>query len=366
MASGSLNDAMYNMIDLIKIQPEGDDSVDFVPSQSGWWNRAKGFIDIENQDSIRTSASSLLLGAYYLTGDDELYETRALPMLEHGVSRNERGWSPKGFAVYGDPSLWKMAAVPFDVSTVSTLYDMTRGQNAGLHAVGLQEYRFRNPDQFQRGPIIQPLMTYRMTGDERYLNEAISAADSYIANEIDIPSTAIPDRRNFFYNYGKLWVEILELYEETNDPKYLAAAHKEAKRYASIFTARPVPEGEITIPQPSPFNYYLAFRWPESYKYPYERKLLPEDEPGGARQVDSWVVSPTGLTFEAGDTSGAYRMNAQEAPFLLRLAEYTGDELLKDIAHNAVIGRYTNYPGYYYRGLVQSQQEPDFPLAWTN
>lgn len=362
VGSGSLNDAMYNMIDLLKIEPQGDDSVNYVPSQSGWWNRAKGFIDIENQDSIRTAASSILLGAYYLTGDDQLYNTRALPMLEHGVSRNERGWSPKGAPVYGDPSLWKMAAVPFDVSTISAFYEMTRGQNAGLHALGLEEYRFRNPDQFVRGPVIQPLMTYRMTGDNRYLQEAIAAADKYIASDIDTPSTAIPDRNNFFYNYGKLWVEILELYEETKDPKYLDAAHKEAKRYASIFVARPVPEGQITIPQPSPFRYDLAFRWSPENMYPYTRSRLPEDEPGASKQVDSWVVSPTGMTFEAGNTSAAYRMNAQEAPFMLRLASYTGDDLLKDIAHNAVIGRYTNYPGYYYRGLIQSQQEPDFPL----
>ncbi|MDR6878821.1 cadherin-like beta sandwich domain-containing protein [Bacillus sp. 3255] len=362
VGSGSLNDAMYNMIELLKIEPQGDDSVDYVPSQSGWWNRAKGFVDIENQDAIRTAASSVLLGAYYLTGDDQLYETRALPMLEHGVSRNERGWSPKGAPVYGDPSLWKMAAVPFDVSTISSFYDMTRGQNAGLHALGLEEYRFRNPDQFVRGPVIQPLMTYRMTGDSRYLQEATAAADAYIASDIDTPSTAIPDRNSFFYSYGKLWVEILELYEETKDPKYLAAAHKEAKRYASIFVARPVPGGRITIPQPSPFRYDLAFRWSPESMYPYTRTRLPEDEPGASMQVDSWVVSPTGMTFEAGNTSAAYRMNAQEAPFMLRLASYTGDELLRDIAHNAVIGRYTNYPGYYYRGFIQSQQEPDFPL----
>ncbi|MGG1554219.1 cadherin-like beta sandwich domain-containing protein [Paenibacillus ferrarius] len=362
VAAGSLNDAMYNMIDLIKINPQGDDSVNYVPSLSGWWNRAKGFVDIENQDSIRTAASSVLLGAYKLTGDDELYETRALPMLEHGVSRNERGWSPTKATINGDSTQWKMAAVPFDVSTISTFYEMTGGRNAGLYALGQEEYRFRNPDQFNRGPVIQPLMMYRMTGDASYLDTAKAAADQYIAQEIDTPSTAVPDRNNFFYNYGKLWVEILELYEETKDPKYLNAAYKEAKRYASIFVARPVPQGLVTIPQPSPLRYELAFRWADSYRYPYPRKLLPEDEPGASRQVESWVVSPNGLTFEAGSTSTAYRMNMEEAPFLLRLGEYTGDQLLKDIAHNAVIGRYSSYPGYYYRGLVESQQEPDFPL----
>ncbi|GAA3400997.1 cadherin-like beta sandwich domain-containing protein [Paenibacillus hodogayensis] len=362
VAAGSLNDAMYNMIDLLKIDPEGDDSVDFVPSLSGWWSRAKGFMDIENPDAIRTAAGPVMLGAYYMTGDDELYENRALPMLEHGVSRNERGWSPTMAPVYGDTSLWKMASVPFDVTSVAAFYDMTRGLNAGLYAVGQEEYRFRNPDPFVRGPVIQPLMTYRMTGDVRYLNEAMAAADAYIEKEIDTPSTAAMNGRDFFYNYGKLWVEILELYEETKEPKYLAAAYKEGKRYASMFVARPVPQGTVSIPQPSPFRYEIAFLWDDRYKFPYGRSRLPEDAPGANVQTDAWRVSPNGLIYEAGDTSAAYRMNAQEAPFLLRLAAYTGDRLLQDIAHNAVIGRYTNYPGYYYRGLIESQQQPEFPL----
>ncbi len=358
----SLTDTMFNMIDLLKIDPAGDDTVDYVPNPSGWWSRAKGFIDIENDQAIRTAASSTLMGAYYVTNDEELYDKRALPMLEHGVSRNERGWSPKQKPVYGDPSLWKMASVAFDVTTLSTFYQMTKGYNAGLYRLGQDDYKVRNEGQYARGPVILPLMMYRMTKDNAYLQEAMAAADKYIAEEIDTPSTRNGDKNSFFYQYGKLWVEILELYEETKNPKYLAAAHKEAQRYVSIFTVRPVPEGTVSIPDPSPFRYYLANNWEEEGKYQYPRAKLPEDEPGAAVQAEVWMVSPTGMTYEAGNTNSAYRMNAQEAPFLLRLAEYTGDTLLADIAHNAVVGRYTNYPGYYYRGFITSQLEPDFPL----
>lgn len=67
---------MFNMIDLLKIDPAGDDTVNYVPSASGWWSRAKGFIDIENDQAIRTAASSTLMGAYYVTNDGELYDKR--------------------------------------------------------------------------------------------------------------------------------------------------------------------------------------------------------------------------------------------------------------------------------------------------
>ncbi|CAG7657587.1 Ig-like domain-containing protein [Paenibacillus allorhizosphaerae] len=360
-AGQSLTDAMFHMIDLIQMEPQGDDSVDYVPSPSGWWNRAKGFIDIENEDAVRTTTSGVLLGAYYLTGDSKLYDTRALPSIQYGVSRNNVGWSPKQKPVYGSESSWKMASAPFDSSTVSAVYQMTGGTAAGISALGQEEYRFRNPEQSDRGPIIQPLMMYRMTGDRAYLQEAKAAADRYLAEKIDIPETRSPDRTDFLYNYGKLWMELLELYEETREPAYLNAAYKEAKRYATMFTARPVPDGTVTVPQPQTYPYLESFHWPESYRYGYPRTKLPEDAAGGI-QADSWLVSPNGLTFEAGSTSSAYRMNAQEAPFMLRLAMYTGDQLLEDIAHNAVIGRYGSYPGYYYRGFAVSQLEADFPL----
>ncbi|MFK7695564.1 hemoblobin-interacting domain-containing protein [Paenibacillus sp. HJGM_3] len=358
-AGQSLTDAMFNMIDLLKMEPQADDSVDFVPSPSGWWSRAKGFMDIENEDTVRTTSNAVLLGAYYLTGDDRLYDTRALPSVEYGVSRNGIGWSPKMKPVYSVPSLWKMTSLPFDVTTAAAVYQMTGG-TAGIYALGQEEYRFRNPNQSDRGPVIQPLMMYRMTGNAQYLQEAKAAADLYIAQKIDTPETVNVAQTEFAYNFGKLWMEILELYEETNDSKYLNAAYKEAKRYATIFVARPVPEGTATITPPAaPLT--ESFHWPASAKYDYPRDVLPEHEPGGA-QTDSWLVSPNGLTYEAGSTSAYYRMNAQEAPFLLRLALYTGDKMLQDIAHNAVIGRYASYPGYYYKGFTVSQLSADYPL----
>ncbi|KQX51669.1 golvesin C-terminal-like domain-containing protein [Paenibacillus sp. Root444D2] len=360
VADQSLTDAMFNMIDLLKIEPQGDDSVNYVPSPSGWWNRAKGFIDIENEDSVRTTSNAALLGAYYLTGDDQLYDTRALPSIQYGVSRNGIGWSPTQKPVYSVPSLWKMATLPFDVSSVAAVNQML-GTSAGIGALGQEEYLVRDPDQKDRGPVIQPLMMYRMTGDAQYLQDAKDAADSYIAQNIDTPASVNVSKNEFIYYYSKLWMEILELYEETQDPKYLNAAYKEAKQYATMFVARPVPEGTVTIPQPETYNYAESFHWPESGKYAYPRSKLPEDVAGGV-QADSWLVSPNGLTFEAGSTTGYYRMNAQEAPFMMRLSLYTGDKLLQDIAHNAVIGRYSSYPGYYYKGFAVSQLEPDFPL----
>jgi hypothetical protein len=90
----TLTDTMHNLIDLLKSGPDKDDSVDYQGSPSGWWSRAKGFIDIENDQAVRATTTSVLLSAYYLTADDDLYETRARPVLEYHVSRNGYGWTP--------------------------------------------------------------------------------------------------------------------------------------------------------------------------------------------------------------------------------------------------------------------------------
>jgi hypothetical protein len=71
------------------------------------------------------------------------------------------------------------------------------------------------------------------------------------------------------------------------------------------------------------------------------------------------------MTFEAIQT---YRysgptFNPAWAAHLLRLAHHTDDDLLRDIAHNAVIGRYTNYPGYYFRQHTVAPLKPDFPFT---
>ena len=50
----SLTDTVMNLIDLVATDPDGDDSVDYAASPSGWWSRAKNFIDVENLETVRS------------------------------------------------------------------------------------------------------------------------------------------------------------------------------------------------------------------------------------------------------------------------------------------------------------------------
>jgi hypothetical protein len=353
----SLTDTVHNLVDLLKAGPDKDDAVEFQASPSGWWSRAKGFIDIENDQAVRATTTGVLLGAYYLTGDDDLYEKRALPTVEFHLSRNGYGWTPRDDAtVYGDPSKNAVCGTPFGVPALAPLYAMTRGGVAAVRRLAVSALD-REDYWLKRTPMSGPLAAYRMTRAPALLARAEEAAERYLAE----PEPTDPaDPHDFAIYYCKAWIELLEMFEETGRRTYLDAAHREARRFATMVFARPVPDRSVTVPGQPLFidrQIELAGWWDPAQLYAYPATDVPDEE------VPAWLVSPTGLSIEALNTYrfNGFTLNPAWAPFLLRLATHTGDDLLRDVAHNAVKGRFTNYPGYYYRQLSVNHVKPDFP-----
>lgn len=362
----SLTDTVHNLVDLVMKAPPGDDSETFGRSPSGWWSRAKGFVDTENDRAVRTAASGVLLSAYQLTGNQALYDKRARPMVEYQLSRNGHGWTPiKDNPIYGDRTRWKLGSVPGDASTLAPLNQQTGGMNAGIHELAMRSIVER-PQRDNRTPISTPLAAYRLTGNEAYLAETRAEASRYIRNEIDPPYTTNLPENHFQFNYSKGWIELLELYEETGEQRWLDAAYREARRFVTQTMVRPVPGGTVTVPD-GPWIDNQVDRWAgDGATWDYPRDNVPTEE------VPAWMVSTNGMTFEQLTTykiaagrenpGGGLVLNPIWAPFLLRLAGHTGDELLADVAHNLTVGRFTNYPGYYNREFSVINMKPDFPL----
>ncbi|SEF18239.1 NEW3 domain-containing protein [Jiangella alba] len=360
----SLTDTVHNLIDLVMDEGDGDDSESFVPSYSGWWNRAKGFVDIENDQAVRTAIAGVLLSAYYLTGDDALYERRARPLVEYHVSRANHGSTPvPGKTVYGNPNLYRIGRVPGDASTLVPLYQQTRGQNAGIHRLA-RELIAQNPPRDGRTPVSTPLQAYVLTGNEAHLAEARAEARRYIRDQIARPYTTNQAENGFGYNYVKGWTELLELFELTGEQEFLDGAYREAQRHLSIIQVRPVPDTTVTVPN-QPFIDDQSDRWTTEIMPDYPTTTVESEE------VPAWMVSTSGATFEQLSTykvaagrvnpGGGFTWIPAWAPFFLRLARHTGDDLFRDVAHNLVVGRFTNYPGYYNRQFTVTQLAPDFP-----
>lgn len=361
----SLTDTVHNMIELIMVEPDGDDSVEFVPSYSGWWNRAKGFVDLENERAVRTTVASALLSAYYLTGHDGLYERRARPLLEYHVSRWGHGSTPIiGNPVYGNRNLYRVGQVSGEASTLVPLYQMTRRQNAGLHDLAMEMLRQR-PNKETKTTLSNPLQGFLLTGDEAFLAEIRAEARRLIRDEIDAPYTTNQPESGFGYWYVKAWLELLVAYELTGDEDILAGAHREALRYITQMQVRPVPKVDVVVPN-QPFIDAPTTFWEEHELFPDYAVTTVDSE-----KVPAWMVSTTGATFEQLTTfkvaagrvnpGGGFTWIPGWAGFLLRVGMHTGDSLITATAHNLVVGRYTNYPGYYNRQFITTHMKPRFP-----
>ncbi|TDE94888.1 hypothetical protein EXU48_08860 [Occultella glacieicola] len=363
----SLTQTVFNLIDLTMIEPADDDSEDFVPSFSGWWNRAKGFVDIENDQSVRTPIAGVLLSAFYLTGRGDLYARRALPLIEYQLSRADIGHSPiKGKPVYGSLEKYRVGQIPGDASTLVPLYRQTRGQSAGLHRLAMRMIAQR-PAKDARTPMSTPLQAYELTGNPAYLAEARAEGRRYLRDNIVTAYTTNQGENGFGYNYSKAWTELLVLFELTGETDFLDASLAEARRYITQTQVRPVPRGNVRVPN-QPFIDAQLDRWSDSPVLPdYPLDDIPTES------VPAWTVSTSGVTFEQLSTfkigrgienpGGGFSMIPVWAPFLLRLAQHTGDTLIREVAHNLVVGRFTNYPGYYNRQFVAANMKPDFPLT---
>lgn len=359
----SLTDTVHNLVDLLGSESGADDSVEYQGSPSGWWSRAKGFIDIENDQAVRTTTTSVLLSAAYLTADLDLYHRRARPTMEFHLSRNAYGWTPKqGYDVYADTSKHQLGATPFGVTALGALHTMTRGRSPAIGALAMRDIGADHDYWLRRAPMCVPLAAYRLTGDVAHLDRARELADDYVAAVVDTPATEPLDAHDFAIYYCADWVGLFELAEQTGERRYLDAALTEARRFVTQLFVRPVHEGRVTVPDQEVFHdrqIELSRWWDPAALFDYPRTDIDPEE------VDAWLLSITGLGFEALQTyrySGP-NLNPAWAAHLLRLAHRAGDDLLRDIAHNAVVGRFTNYPGYYFRQHTVHHMKPDFPFT---
>lgn len=359
----SLTDTVLNLVDLLAIDPVADDSVDYQGTPSGWWSRAKNFIDIENVGTVRSTTAGVLLSAAYLTDDPELYERRARPLVEFHLSRNGYGWTPDpGRRVYGDTSRYQMCSTPVGLSAVGALHEMMRRRSPGIAAMAETSDAGVTHDYWlQPSPFMHPLHRYRLSGDRDALETACRLADDYIAAHVDILRTDPVDPHDFAVYYVADWIGLLELHQETGDDRYLRAAHQEAFRFATQTFIRPVPDGSVTLPSTPQIRdrqIELGRWWGPRALFAYAREDLPVE------RAEAWVASICGMTFEAVQTlrySGP-TMNPGWAAAMLRLSALVGDDLLADVAHNAMVGRFTSYPGYYFRQQNVTVMQPDFPL----
>jgi len=367
-ADKSLTETMFSIIDLMNDDVYG-----------GWDASMRGYYDIEGKPTkaptVVHSAPLAIIAAAINAADENMYLTRALPTIEYTLSRKGYRWSTRTTddGYNKDPETLRLS--PFGSQFTTTYFEglnrLLGNLNPWLRDIALPDGEPRAPKGYS-APIlswVQALYAYRLTGDQKWLRRATSVAQRDAKMHIYTNGTK-PQRYQAFYNstiYAPWW-DFIDLYETTGDKQYLDAARYGAAHTIAGVRAWPaVKDSTQTIHPGGVYNGNTTMWWKgsESFRlgFPRQEGDAPEHE------VEQWRVSPVGLGFEQPST---YFLRAKGkltrpvfmsswAPSLLRLNQYTGLEIFDTYARNAVIGRFTNYPGYYATGFTDITMKEDFP-----
>ncbi len=351
----SLNTTLDNMVDLVMND-----------TYCGWVPELKGFdytTDVVGTVKVVSALHPLSLAI--IRDSPEIYRRRALPMLEYMMSRQKYLYSDAE-SIKGQNASHLMKGPCAEVSELAALYSMSRDRSAVFShyakVLSTQPRRLNLEMVSEPGSFQDLLAMYRMTGDASYLDHARAAAEKYISRRIDRAQSDFSDVHiaaggQFWTDFAPKWIDLLELFETTQDRRFLEAAEAGGRLYAEYVWLQPqVPDHEVVVNKGSQTS--MTQRNPTHIS---DRKPIRAPQ----QNVPAWRVSQIGLTPEASTT---YEGNPAVfltcyAPYMLRLSYYTGDGIFRDIARAAVIGRYENYPGYTIRDdYTTTYQHPDYPL----
>ncbi|WP_126970266.1 hypothetical protein [Gynurincola endophyticus] len=364
----SLTETIFNISDLIDNEESG-----------GWDSRLKGFYDIEgNPETAPTVVNATPLANIalpLLAGSESQYLSRALPTIEYTLSRSGYRWAidvvPTGYNNSRKTLELNPLRSQFTTSYYEGLNRLLNNLNPWLKEIALPGDSLRKAAGYSTAfiPWVQAAAAYRLTGNNKWLKLAEEGAGKYIDAQIYNNST-VPLSHTPFYNasFYAPWWHLTDLYEITKNNKYLKAAE-----YASHFTISgirsfPYVKDEQQLIHPGnnfEGNTHIWWKGDKPYRLGFPRKNGDAPE----KNIPAWEVSPVGLGFEQPstyfltDASKNVRpvFMSSWAPHLLRLYQHSGNKIFEIYARNAVIGRFSNYPGYYATGFTDITLKKDFP-----
>jgi hypothetical protein len=338
----------YRKNDICSLNETFENIVDYSLSKYSWFiDEEKGCAYSTDVPGAVKNVSSLNpLELAIVTDNKEMFDKRAYPTIEFMLSREKFLFCADSTQKIQSPSR-KMAGPIAPVSELTSLYNIAGKNMPFLIKLAESEFdkkRTRNLEVKEKGNTWQnALWMYKATGEKQWLVRAESDANRYITERIDNKAIDFkdPGSGGFFFwtGYTPRWIELLELYEVTQNPKYLDAAQKGARNYTMFTWMSPaIPTDSIVVNKDgkAPIYWYLQRKG-------HNQMYSPEEK------APAWRLSEIGLTPESSGTCSGHRaiFMSNYASWMLRIAYYTKDNFLRDVAKASIIGRYRNFPGYH-------------------
>lgn len=312
--------------------------------------------------AVKNVSSLNPLGMALITDNQDIYQHRAYPLIEYMLSREKFLFSLDRDQKIQDPSR-NMKGPCAPLTELTALYDVFQRANPVFQTLAKQMYhtdRTLNLNVVEKGDSWKnSLALYRITADRSFLEKAMADADAYLARRMEQAQTDFMDADAgglfFWTEYAPKWIDLLELYEQSGEQRYLDAAHAGARQFSMFVWMCPaIPDAEILVNKgdKAPLYWYLKGKG-------HKQMSVPEET------VPAWRLSEIGLTSESSGTCTGHRaiFMANYAPWMLRLGYYVKDAFLQDIARSAVVGRYRNFPGYHINtARTTAYEKADYPL----
>ncbi|MBQ7040108.1 MAG: hypothetical protein IJN39_06025, partial [Clostridia bacterium] len=374
----SLNQVIFNTRDLMLDDVYG-----------GWDIYDKAHYNMEGKSATSVANSMIAMQDYLLSEDEEMLTRRAIPTLANALTRGSIHFNRTGLT--GGGGYWTAKPSPdpvgnpvagFNANVVGGMYEMTRGAVPFLHNYALDKGSQSVTNSYGSiASFSNDLAMYKYTGDKKYLDSAITKADEYLEKNVYAESTEQPDWSSFIYiSYYPNLASLIDIYEVTNDKKYLDAAVDVARWMSTGLWVPGIDGTRKTDPlmaNDQVINHLHygqenspTFWWAGLKQFRIGRTedlniadANNENITSRAREVEGWIPSRVGLGVEQASTfshSSNIIMQSFVGDFM-KLTAYTGDEYFATIARNATIGRYRSYDGYYRNSFMTYMQEFDYP-----
>ena len=364
---GSLNDTIYNTTDLMMDDDYG-----------GWDDDWMGWYNMEGQNLVTQSNLLTLYQRYLLTEDEDLLRERVVPTIAYALSRGGRSYLPstqyttENYA--GSMKPFSGAIADYGTSSYGGMYEMSHGRMPYLLDIALKDVNATS--------VTNVAAMYKYTGDEKYKKDLITAADAYLASNAMTSRDVALVNGFVFGDYTIMTATLVAAYELTGDKKYLDGAEKAGHLLMTSVWTTGYQNGydkntyhidpASTTERPLNAENY-NFWWHGEKKWRLgnvdgEAKTAQELYNTGVlslpeEDVPGWLPSRTGQGTEHLSTPGHGNIITMNnwAGVAVRLSKYTGDEFFETQARNALVGRYTNYPGYYTDRYIAHHMHPDYP-----